>query len=249
MERPNVQYKIKESISNMVDQNISRLITSFIPAESISEKVYYAIEKYINDENSNKDMLLLIKSFIDRIMESKVSKLTPGILEKIDSMEISQYILSYIGNQENQDMIIKIIHEKIKDIDREKIMEKLSKELDIILKGDKLKNQINLFIKDIRSNFMDKPISQIISKLENNLSSIYHIIKVVFDQFIINQLPSIIEIFNISKIVEDEINKFDVEFTEKLILDIANKELKAITNLGALLGGIMGLLSPLLQML
>ena len=38
-------------------------------------------------------------------------------------------------------------------------------------------------------------------------------------------------------------------FVEKLILDIASKELKAITWLGALLGGIMGLLSPILSAL
>ena len=62
-------------------------------------------------------------------------------------------------------------------------------------------------------------------------------------------MPKIIEFFNISRIVEDKIQSFDVNFTEKLILDIADKELKAITWLGALLGGIMGILTPLLQML
>lgn len=49
--------------------------------------------------------------------------------------------------------------------------------------------------------------------------------------------------------VEDEINRFDVAFAEEIIIEIANKELKAITWLGALLGGIMGMLSPLLQLI
>ena len=55
-------------------------------------------------------------------------------------------------------------------------------------------------------------------------------------------------LFNISKIVEEQINSFDVAFAEELIIEIAHKELKAITWLGAILGGIMGILSPLLQM-
>ncbi len=62
-----------------------------------------------------------------------------------------------------------------------------------------------------------------------------------------NALLEIINLFDISKIVEEQINSFQVEYTEELILGIAEKELKAITRLGALLGGIMGLLSPLLQ--
>ncbi len=46
------------------------------------------------------------------------------------------------------------------------------------------------------------------------------------------------------KLIEEEINSFDVAFTEEIIIEIANKELKAITWLGALLGGIMGILMP-----
>jgi uncharacterized membrane protein YheB (UPF0754 family) len=52
---------------------------------------------------------------------------------------------------------------------------------------------------------------------------------------------------NIPEIVEDEINGFDIEFTEKLITDIAQKELSAITWLGALLGAVMGIVIPMLE--
>ncbi len=62
-----------------------------------------------------------------------------------------------------------------------------------------------------------------------------------------NKLPDIVELFNVAKIIEEEILAFDVAFAEELILEIASKELKAITWLGALLGGIMGILMPLLS--
>ena len=71
----------------------------------------------------------------------------------------------------------------------------------------------------------------------------------MLNYFIKNQLPNIVELFNISKVVEEQINSYDVAFTEELILEIAHKELKAITWLGALLGGIIGILTPLLEML
>lgn len=247
MESPNIQYKLKESISNIVDQNVSKLITSFIPAQAISEKIYLAIEKYINDENSNKDLLLIIKSFLERIMESKVSELTSGILEKLSPEDLSKYILEYLGSIENKETIINLINEKIKEVDPEKIVEKLSKEIDLVLKGDKLEREVSILVKDTLLEFLNRPVIGILDIVEGHLSKIYDYSKMIFDTLILDHMPSIIELFPVSKIVEDEINKFDVEFTEGLILDIAHRELKAITRLGALLGGIIGLLSPLLQ--
>lgn len=42
------------------------------------------------------------------------------------------------------------------------------------------------------------------------------------------------------QLVEDQINTFDLDYIEKLIIEIANKELKLIMSLGFLLGGIIG---------
>ncbi len=246
---PKIQMKMKKSIAKMVDENISRLITSFISPESISEKIYTAIEDYINGQNSNEDILFFLKSFKDEILEKKISDLGPEILGKIDSKEGSKFILAYMAKKENQEKLFAFFDKKIKDIDREKIIKALSKEFDLILENNKIEKQIRLIIKNILDDFMNKPILNIVNKIEANFSNLYQISKTLIDNFIIKELPKIIEKFNISKIVEDEINKFDVEFTEKLILDIASKELKAITRLGALLGGILGLLSPLLQLL
>lgn len=246
---PDIQSKLKSSISNMVDQNVSRIITSFISLESISEKIYSAISKYINDESSNREILLIVKSLRDKIMENKVSQLTTEILDIIDPKDISKYLLDYISQKDNQKGIIDIIDEKIKEINREKLMMNLSKELDIILDSDKLEEGISSLVSNGINELIDRPIDKILDKFEDTSSQIARFTKIFCDKFIKDELPEIIRLFNVSKIVEDEINKFDVEFTEKLILDIAQKELRAITRLGALLGGIMGLLSPILQML
>ena len=89
--------------------------------------------------------------------------------------------------------------------------------------------------KSIFNGKWDK-ISQSISKIAREL----------YNKFVENKSADVIEVLNVAKIVEDKINEFDVAFSEKIILDIASKELRAITWLGALLGAIMGLLSPIL---
>ena len=70
----------------------------------------------------------------------------------------------------------------------------------------------------------------------------------VLNRFIENRLPQLLKLLDVSTIVEEEINGYDVAFAEELILQIAQKELKAITWLGGLLGAIIGLLTPILQM-
>lgn len=246
---PNMQDKLKVSIATMVNQNVSRLITSFISPETISEKVFSAIWNYIDNENSNQDIIVIIRSSLDRIMKVKVSNIAPQLLYNIDTKEVSKQILSYAINKETQDNIVDIIDEKLRSSNKENIVDQISVKLDIMLNSSELNNKVISLTDDIVDQFMNKPLSIIMDMADDNLLKIYDFTKIVFENFTRNELPRIIELFNVSKIVEDNINKFDVEFTEELILDIASKELKTITWLGALLGGIMGLLSPLLQML
>src|SRR5699024_6978942 len=97
------------------------------------------------------------------------------------------------------------------------------------------------------NNFGRKTIGDIFNKVnDDTFSNIYNILKIIFHEFIKIELPKIIDLFNISTIVEDKMNSFEIDYTEKLILDIARRELNQITILEDLLCGILGLLSPLL---
>lgn len=53
-------------------------------------------------------------------------------------------------------------------------------------------------------------------------------------------VSTIMEKINLRKLVEDQINTFDLDYIERLIIEIANKELKLIMSLGFILGGIIG---------
>lgn len=50
-------------------------------------------------------------------------------------------------------------------------------------------------------------------------------------------------------LIEEQINTFDLDYIEKLIIEIANKELKLIMSLGFILGGIIGFSKVWLQSL
>lgn len=56
-----------------------------------------------------------------------------------------------------------------------------------------------------------------------------------------NRLSSIMKRVNIRGLIEEQINRFELDYIEKLIFEIANKELKLIMLLGFILGGLIGI--------
>jgi uncharacterized membrane protein YheB (UPF0754 family) len=126
----------------------------------------------------------------------------------------------------------------------------ISEKLDSITDSPHLYENLLLIVRDIIANTMDKPLSLIIGTFnETTIGHITGFIEEAFVSFANNRLPGIIEQLNLSQVIEEEISGFDVAYTENIIIEIAHKELRAITWLGALLGGIMGILTPLLQLL
>jgi uncharacterized membrane protein YheB (UPF0754 family) len=61
--------------------------------------------------------------------------------------------------------------------------------------------------------------------------------------------PSVLERIDIAQMVEDRINDFSIPQLERIVRDSAGRELKAITLLGFLLGGLVGALQPFLAAL
>lgn len=119
-----------------------------------------------------------------------------------------------------EELINKMIEEKAEDM----IYDVIDKE------GDKL---------------LDTSIETVAEHIEEYLPKIKYILMKQYTAVVETQLGDMLEGLNIEKIVEDKIKAFDMLELEKLILDIMDKELKAIIWLGAILGVIMGTIMSL----
>ena len=83
---PTVQLNIKRSIGEIVSKNVSKLITAFISVETITEKVFKAIEDYIYSPRINKDAIFIVDTLIDKTRDEKVDlydKLQKKIVEDV----------------------------------------------------------------------------------------------------------------------------------------------------------------------
>ncbi len=58
---------MKESIAEVVSQNVNRLITKLVSVELITDKIFTAIENYIYSPRIDKDIVLIATTSIDKL--------------------------------------------------------------------------------------------------------------------------------------------------------------------------------------
>ncbi|QQQ85288.1 DUF445 domain-containing protein [Staphylococcus haemolyticus] len=88
---------------------------------------------------------------------------------------------------------------------------------------------------------MDTPISKLTPKLVDQIQvGVANTITDLIIKQASNHLSTIMTKINFRQMVENQINTFDLDYIERLIIEIANKELKLIMSLGFILGGIIG---------
>lgn len=254
LKSPEIQDKLKSSLADLVNQNLNKVVSIFITPELISEKVFIALEKYIDSPEVDETIIYIIEDSVDKVLNHKVSDIGKDILDIISNDKTSIFsdiIIDYISHEEKQSKLLKLIRDKLESEDRaikEKVLSLISEGIELIINQEEFKRIVTDVVHHTLINILNQPISTIFKDLDtNNIDSITEYLNIGLHELVNNHLPGIVTTMNIASIVEDQINSFDVEFTEELILQIAKKELSAITWVGALLGIIIGLLTPLLQ--
>jgi hypothetical protein len=128
---------------------------------------------------------------------------------------------------------------KFLDLLREPVERFLAKNVNEILQknGDAI---ISNLVGSETDKLLAKPMKNLLAGQDAKLADAVNTMVSIYKTIIIEHLPKILESIDISAIVCERINEMDMDETEKLILQVMNKELRAIVWLGALLGTLMG---------
>lgn len=251
-----VHDKLKSSISTMIELNFGKLVTMFMNPESIAIKIIVAAINYLNKPEVQDNIALAAVKLVDNVLDKKASEIMQEI--PANSMEealrdLSNSAIEIITMEENQNLIIGKLEEELtarETLIKKYISSEVSNAVNGILSSEEFSKETSNLIHFGISKLLNREVKSIFEGIEEEeLKSVKKLIIETLRNIINNKAGYFAEIIDIPSIVEDKINSFDVEFAEKLILDVARKELSAITWLGALLGAIMGVISPLLEML
>ena len=99
---------------------------------------------------------------------------------------------------------------------------------------------VSQFIGNETDKFLDTPMKDLLKDKTEQLAQTVDTVENVYRHVITEHLPRILESIDISRIIRNRIEEMDVVETERLIMLVMKKELRAIVWLGALLGLILG---------
>ncbi|EHK2407259.1 DUF445 family protein [Clostridium perfringens] len=254
-----VSHKIKSAIND----NIPSIVSMFLSGDVIYGKLVSLVDKSLSEEENKEYICDAALAFVHESMKKKVSDVINNVGEEkleVISDALGDKISKKLNTEENIDSIISKLNCKISSFNNyEEIIKVLFNDYENILidnidsmisqivNNNQLSGEISKIIEKVFDKFLQNSLNDICYNKQNLENSIMSILDNLYNDFVENKSAKVLEIVDISSIVEEQINAFEVDYAEEIIIGIANKELKAITWLGALLGGILGILSPLLS--
>ncbi len=204
-----------------------------------------AIE-YLENEENNKEIVEVLNHILD-------------VALKTDSKKSLEFVSQDIVYTATQKIIIEVCNglgETVKAGDSTFEYKSIFKELVSVLESKfeyLIVKTIDNFLDDeeklekVSATAIDKIIELNINNFTSSINEevieqISGVLKVALDK----NLSSLLKHINISEIVENKINTFELQEAERLVVGVMNKELKMITNLGGVLGFIIGCISILI---
>ncbi|MDK0938967.1 DUF445 family protein [Clostridium perfringens] len=249
-----VSYKIKSAIND----NIPSIVSMFLSGDVIYGKLVSLVDKSLSEEENKEYICDAALAFVHESMKKKVSDVINNVGEEkleVISDALGDKISKKLNTEENIDSIISKLNCKISSFnsyeeiikvlfnDYENILiDNIDSMISQIVNNNQLSGEISKIIEKVFDKFLQNSLNDICYNKQNLENSIMSILDNLYNDFVENKSAKVLEIVDISSIVEEQINAFEVDYAEEIIIGIANKELKAITWLGALLGGILGIL-------
>lgn len=236
---------LARAIGNMVgkslvgEEEISGILASENMKEAVVSSITGAIENTLK-ENSIKDLAGLVmddEGYADK-KEAAVDYVSDKILEGVKDIDIAGIMV-----QEGTTAIKGMggmLAMFINDSMIASIAEPIGAKVDEYITANG-KELIKVKVEGEVTNLEHKQISELIS-IENT-EAISKVIGEMYEKMLNKEIGNIVNAFDICAVVENKINDMDISDLEQLIMSVMKNELRAIVNLGALIGFVLGLLN------
>lgn len=255
-----IAYRIKGSIREKGFGGLGPIVSRLINEDKIYDRVAYIIDDYLDNDDNRIELVKIINDHIEdykvKTVEEMLSNIPSNISDKLLG-DLSSYVGNMVIDNISSDKLLNVIKANInynnndsiiaQDGVKEKAKSIIESIVYKILNNSDIQEAAKAMVRQGVHCFLNKPLTD---EDKDNIINFAEEISIYFyDNVMMNSVNNIVKNLNISKMVEEQINMFDTDFAEKIILEIAKKELKAITWMGALLGAILGILSPIINSL
>ncbi|MFC4403165.1 DUF445 family protein [Gracilibacillus xinjiangensis] len=244
--------KYEEFIDGHASKSLQDWITTEVDEElkaqmeQLTNYVHQQIIELIHQPETKKKMEQVIneyaqsKGFLGNMLLSMVSG--DDLSEKVQAL-----VANYLQTEDGYLLLKNVI-----DKEYLKFKQKRLSDFRPLLKKDFVQDGIrDLAVRNIPlEKWLEQPVHTFIIPVQTKIeeSIIPKVIDLMFDKMT-EKVPVILKNLEVEKMVEKQVASFPTARIEDIILSISRKEFKLITYLGALLGGIIGLIQGILFVL
>ena len=255
---PKEKHRVARSIGNVVSNQLlnSDTLVNVLTSQDMLQKLRGSMEAVIEKNRTNEDTIegTLLKVAPAEVVDNTVSDIkentTSMVYGKLVGMHFGEAIsihilqkLNYKLGEMTRGVLASFFDENLVKSVAVSIGEMIDKAI-----SDHSREIVETVIGKETDKLMNTRICDLIAQYEDKLPSAMDFIVDTYVSTVKNNLAQVLQGINLAKVVEDKIASFDVVQLEQMIFGIMKKELNAIVYLGALLGFLMGWITPLLGM-
>lgn len=244
-----INEKINEYSFKLMDREIESLIPSEAKrtldheVENLHETINSRVILYLSSEKGAED----IRTMVDDFIENR------GKLEKAIKYVISKESLTIRIQNE---LINLLSHEDMKQIEQEFIVTEyhkfISKKISSYISDEDRSRVTQSIVDEVRNKFnidgiFDYPIVEFSPQLFKSFKTTgKHTLRKNVTKYLGKNMPKIIEKLKLAEVIKNQIDSFELDKLESLVMEVANKEFKMIMFLGYFLGGLIGIIQGLI---
>ncbi|PTI36980.1 DUF445 domain-containing protein [Mammaliicoccus vitulinus] len=225
-----------DELQNLIPEEIFEQLSRQV--DRVTPEILNKIDQYLSSEKGEQDIYLMVEEFFEQ-----KGKMVGMIQMFMTTEDIVYKVKNELRNVIKQEKIETMINLQVQ-MQYEKWMSKPLKDVLTIERKDKTKLLIaEELTESININkYLNTPLDELVPKLfsymegEGTERFIEYMVRKVGDN-----ISLILERMKLAELIKNQIDKFELSYLEKLVIEISNKELKLITLLGFVLGGIIGL--------
>ncbi|MYL72050.1 DUF445 family protein [Halobacillus litoralis] len=221
--------ELREKADRGVDQaaaHIQASIESYFRSEEGKEKVAALIDNYLDNQGFLGNM---ISSFMGP--DGLTERIYPLILKYVSDQEMEDWLETMLHTEKDK-LLTKRVEWFEEQIGREALGTKLG---ELVAHALPVEQWMGRTVKDWTSPYEEKILHTFVPAAVDHIS-----------ELLSSKVEGMMTQLRLSEIVQEEVEAFQVDRLEEMVLGISRREFKMITYLGALLGGMIGLLQAII---
>ena len=247
---PKGQGRLARAVGKAVEEQLltKEVLSRVLLSEETKNKVKAAVCDWIKREKHSTLTLekaavgLISEETVEHFLEEGKEQVTEAIARKITEMNPGKMVADKVLEAAKEKLAESMFGMMLGGSMLEPIAQMVEERLNEYLE-DNGKEYIGKIVDAEADKLKEYTVGEVLFMLEDKGIDIPQIVVNVYEKLVNEKLADVMKALNLSGIVEDRINAMEVAEVEELLLSIMKKELRAVVNLGALIGLVLGLIN------